>query len=47
MAPRPAKKPAAANPTPKKEKSGGAKLKQTTPKAEPIMIVTVEAEVLK
>lgn len=45
MAPRPAKKPAAANPTPKKEKAGGAKAKQATPKAEPAPAVTVEVEV--
>lgn len=44
MAPRPAKKPAAGNPTPKKEKTGGAKSKQATPKAEPVPAVTVEAE---
>lgn len=44
MAPRPAKKAAAANPTSKKEKAGGAKSKQTTPKAESVPAVTVEAE---
>jgi len=44
MAPRLAKKPAAANPTPKKEKAGGAKAKQTTPKTEPAPAVAVEVE---
>lgn len=44
MAPRPAKKAAAANPTTKKEKAGGAKSKQTTPKADSVPAVTVEAE---
>lgn len=47
MAPRPAKKAAAANPSPKKEKAGGAKSKQTTPKVDSVPAVTVEAEALK
>lgn len=44
MAPRLAKKPATANPTPKKEIARGAKAKQTTPKIEPTPAVAVEAE---
>jgi hypothetical protein len=44
MAPHSAKKPAAANPTPKKEKAGGAKAKQTTPKTEPLPSINVEAK---
>ena len=44
MVPRLAKKPAAANPTPKKEKAGGAKAKQTKPKTEPTPAVVVKFE---
>jgi len=46
MAPRPAKKAIAANPTPK-EKAGDAKSKQTAPKTNTVLAVTVETEKLK
>jgi hypothetical protein len=47
MAPLPSKKVVSSNPTPKKDKVGGAKAKQTTPKTEPKPFVVVKDEETK